>query len=689
MSNTNPLLTPSDVPNMAPAFDKIREEHFLPAVEAGIEEARKNIAAIKANKDAPTFENTIVALETASETLGAASGVFYNMLSANGTDGLQALSDKIGPLSANFSSDVSLDPDLFARVKAVWDQRDTLSLTPEQSRMLDETYKGFVRGGALLNDADKAKLREMNERLSTMGPAFSNNVKKSAEKFELWITDESDLSGIPDGARAVAKQMAEEKGRNDAWLFTLDFPSYLPVVQYADKRSLREKIWRAFASRAYGDEFDNSQMVLDIVTLRDARAKLLGYNDHAAYVLEQRMARTEDEVRAFLTKLKNAYKPAAEKDLKMLQDFARKAGGPDPIQPWDVAYYGEKLKQDLFKFSSEDLRPYFPLDNVLKGVFQHFTKLFNLRFVANDKYPVWHPDVTAYDVFDNDSNKFMGTFYADFFPRTGKKDGAWMTAFRDQGLYRGEVRRPVIAIVCNFTKPAKDQPSLLTFDELLTLFHEMGHAIHGMLSDVTYMSMAGTNVLWDFVELPSQVQENWAYTSETLDLFAAHYKTGEKIPADLVRKLNDAKNFMGGWAGLRQVSFALLDMAWHTANPSTIKDTATFEDSVMKDMSLFPRLAGPQSTAFSHLFAGGYSAGYYSYKWAEVLDADTFALFEEKGLYDQETAKAYKAEILSRGGSEHPQVLYVRFRGRDADPDALLRREGLLDPAQTSPGQVA
>lgn len=674
----NPLLKLSSLPNMAPPFDRIGEDHFLPAIEEAIVLARRNIETIKANPAAPDFENTLVALETASEMLGQVSSVFYNLLSAAGTDKLQDLSEKIGPLSANFSSDIALDEKLFARVKAVWDKRDTLNLNTEQSTLLDETYKGFVRGGALLDDAKKKRLREINEKLSVLGPTFTNNVKKSAEKFELWIDNEDDLSGIPDTARAIARAMAEEKGMANKWLFTLDAPSYLPVVQYADKRELRERIWRAFASRAWKDEFDNGPVVMDIVRLKHERAQLLGYKNHADYVLEKRMAEKSDEVLDFLERLKKAYKPAAQRDLKMLQDYARDNHGPDTLQPWDVAYYGEKLKQKVFDFSSEDFRPYFPLEKVLAGVFQHFTQLFNLRFEANATYPVWHSDVTAYDVYDNTSHKFMGTFYADFYPRTGKKDGAWMTSFRDQGLFADEIRRPVIAIVCNFTKPTKDQPSLLSFDEVSTLFHEMGHAIHGMLSDITYSSLSGTNVLWDFVELPSQLQENWAYKKETLDLFAAHYQTGEKIPAELVKKLNDAKNFMGAWAGLRQVNFGLLDMAWHMTDPAEIDDVAAFEDKVTADTTLFPRLAGPYSVAFSHLFAGGYSAGYYSYKWAEVLDADTFELFEEKGLYDRTTAESYKSHILSRGGSEHPKLLYHRFRGREPDPDALLRREGLL-----------
>lgn len=677
----NPLLQISSLPNHAPPFDKISDAHYLPAVEAAIEEARASIAAIKTNKDAPDFENTIVALETSGETLGDVTGIFYNQLSAVGGDVLHELAEKIGPISANFSSDISLDPELFARVKAVYDQKDKLSLTPEQQTLLKDTYRGFVRSGALLNEEQKKRFREISQALSTLSPAFMHNAKKSAEEFELLIEDKANLSGLPESAISAAAHAAEEKGHKGKWLFTLDMPSFAPFMQYADNRDLREKIWRAFASRGYGGAFDNCENILKIVRLKHERAQMLGYKTHAHFVLEERMAETPERVFEFLEKMKKTYKPAAQKDLKTLRDFAREIGGPDDIKPWDVGYYSEKLKQKLFSFSSEDFRPYFPLDKVLSGCFTHFSKLFGLRFTPSDKYPVWHPDVKVFEVFDERDNSFVGTLYGDFHPRSGKKDGAWKTSYRSQGLYRGNVERPVIAIVCNFTKPTPDKPSLITHDEVTTLFHEMGHAVHGLLSRVTYRSLSGTSVLWDFVELPSQVQENWCYEKETLDLFAGHYQTSEKIPEDLIEKLRAAKNFMGGWMGLRQNNLATLDMAWYSQDPSGISDVAAFEDAETADTSLFPRMAGPASTSFGHIFAGGYSAGYYSYKWAEVLDADTFEFFLERGLYDRKTASAYKDEILARGGSEHPNILYRRFRGRDADPGALLRREGLLDKA--------
>jgi peptidyl-dipeptidase Dcp len=675
----NPLLLASSLPNHAPPFDRIKEEHYLPAVEAAIAEARANIEKIKASKEAPSFENTIVALETAAETLGNVTSVFYNQLSANGTDGLQALVEKIGPLSSNFSNDIAHDAALFARVRKVHDEDDRAHLTPEQQMLLDDTYIGFVRGGAMLDETKKKRLREISERASVLGPTFTNNVKKSTEEFEMLLDSKEDLAGLPDSAVEMAAHAAQEAGHDGKWLFTLEIPSYMPFMQFSDNRSLREKMWRAFGSRASAGKFDNHEIVLEIVRLRHERANLLGYRSHAHYVLERRMAETPDAVLDFLDTLKDSYKKAALQDLAALKEFAKAENGPAEIQPWDIAYYSEKQKKKLFDISSEDFRPYFPLDKVLHGVFEHFSKLFHLRFKPTKEYPVWHKDVKTYDVFDLTDGAFMGTFYADFHPREGKKDGAWKTSYRNQGIFNGRIERPIVAIVCNFTKPTATKPSLLTHDEVTTLFHEMGHAIHALLSRVTYQSLAGTSVLWDFVELPSQIQENWAYSRETLDMFAGHYETGAKIPEEMVQKLWNARNFMVGWGGLRQTNFAKLDMAWHATDPAEIgANVEAFEDKTCKDTTLFPRLAGPSSCSFSHIFAGGYSAGYYSYKWAEVLDADAFELFEERGLYDQPTAEAFKNEVLSRGGSEHPRVLYRRFRGRDADPDALLRREGLL-----------
>lgn len=677
----NPLLQISSLPNYAPEFSKIKTENFLPAIETAIEKARANIEDIKSNSEDPSFNNTIIALETASEDLGNVSSVFYNLLSAAGDDEMQALAEKIGPITSNFSNDIMQDEAIFSRVKAVYDQIDELDLSAEEHMLLDDTYKDFVRGGALLDQDKKDRLRAISEKLSVLSPDFSNNNKKSTESYELIIDNEGDLAGLPESAIDGAAQIAKDKGYDGKWVFTLDIPSYLPFMQYADNRALREQIWRAFSSRSWKGEYDNRENILEIVKLRHEKANLLGYKTHADFILERRMAETPENVWDFLEQLRTTYYPAAQKDLENLSNFAKDNGGPEDIKPWDIAYYAEKLQEELFKFTSEDLRPYFPLDQVLTGTFEHFSKLFQIRFEPNKTYDVWHEDVKAYDVFDTTNDAFVGTFYADFHPRKGKRSGAWMTSFRNQGLYNKNVEAPVICIVCNFTKPTDSKPSLLTHDEVLTLFHEMGHAVHGLLSKVTYQSLSGTNVLWDFVELPSQLQENWAYTKETLDLFASHYETGEKIPQDLIDKLNASKNFMKGWGGLRQVSLGSLDMAWHSGDISgveTAEDVEKFEDEATEKTRLFERLAGPVSTSFGHIFAGGYSAGYYSYKWAEVLDADTFELFTQEGLYDKNVASSYKDNILSKGGTEHPAVLYRKFRGRDADPKALLRREDLI-----------
>jgi peptidyl-dipeptidase Dcp len=673
----NTLLAPSNLPNQAPNFSAIKEEDYLPAVKEAIAQARANIDAVKTDAAKADFDNTIIAMETSSETLDIITSIFYNQLYANGTDGLQELAMEIGPLCAELSSDVAMDPALFERVKAVHDVKDSLGLNAEQDTLLTNSYKGFVRGGALLGDKEKEELRTINESMSKLGPEYTNNVNKSSEAFELIIDNEDDLSGLPQSAIDSAAFAAKEKNYDGKWLFTLDYPSYGPLITYSDKRELREKIWKAFSNRAWDEKYNNAKLTEQIVTLRDQRAKLLGYKNHADYVLERRMAKSPDTVLDFLQKLQDSYKPAAEKELEELKAYAKTQGFDDELKPWDASYFSEKLKQDRFKFSGEDLRPYFQMNKVLDGAFTHFSKLFNIRFTKNENYDVWHNDVVTYDVHDSNDNSFIGTLYGDFFPRTGKKPGAWKTSYRDQGLYQGKVERPVIAIVCNFTKPTADKPSLLTHGEVSTLFHELGHAVHALLAEGAYRSLSGTNVLWDFVELPSQLQENWTYEKETLDLFAEHYETGEKIPAELIEKLVEAKNFMIGMFGLRQVSLGLVDMAWHNGVPENASDIIAVEDEATKNCRLFERFGGPTSASFSHIFAGGYSAGYYSYKWAEVLDADAFEYFKEAGLYNQDVAAKYRQEILSKGGSEDPDILYRRFRGRDADPDALLRRENL------------
>ncbi|HEY0902199.1 MAG TPA: M3 family metallopeptidase [Micavibrio sp.] len=685
---TNPLLTPSTLPNQAPAFDLFKDEHFAPAIEQGLKEAQADLDAIKNNPAAPDFENTIVALESLGETLGHVMEILGNQISAAGTPSLVEIKQQYAPKLAEFYSSLAMDDALFARIKTVWDQNhDSPLLTVEQRTLLKNTYDGFRRSGALLTPAEKERMKDINMAASTLGTQFNENIKNSMEAFSLIIDNEADLAGLPEDVIAAAKARAEKKNLPHQWLFTLDYPSYGPFVTYADNRALREKIWRAFGTRAWKDQFDNQGTIKQIISLSYESAKLLGYASPAHFILEDRMSEKPETVFDFLNKLKVAYKPAAQRDLDALKEFAATQNGPHKkqteIMPWDIAYYAEKMKEFVFGFSSENLRPYFPLDTVLSGCFEHFSRQFGVTFTANDAYPVYAEDVKAFDVTDTRTGAFIGTFYADFFPRTGKKPGAWMTGYRSQGLYKGKIERPIIAIVCNFTEPLPDKPSLLTHDEVTTLFHEMGHAMHGLLSNVTYRSLASPNVKWDFVELPSQVQENWAYTRETLDLISGHWQTGENIPDDLFEKLNKSKNFMVASMGLRQVNLGLLDMTWYTTSPQDIEsqygfDVFKFEEEVTKDTRLFPMLAGPTSTSFSHIFGGGYASGYNSYKWAEVLDADAFYFMTENAIYDEERLMRYRREILERGGTEHPAILYRNFRGDDADPDALLKREGLL-----------
>lgn len=679
MSTTNPLLKPFTNKDQATPFDLIKVEHYLPAVDEAVKVAKENIAKIKATTAAPTFENTILALEAASELAERVSGIYGNMEVAHADEALQALAKDIYPKMSALSSDVSLDAEIFQRVKTVYDQRASMNLNAEQTRLLEKTYLGFTRNGALLSAADKEKMRAIDQELSVLGPKFSENVLKATNAFEMFLDNKDDVAGLPEGVLEGAAAMAEAKGQKGKWLFTLSIPSYLPFLTYAKNRTLREKMWRAYAGRAYKGEFDNQGNILKIIQLKDQRAKLLGFKDHADFVLAERMAKSPQTVMGFLNKLLTASKEAGKKDVAELADYAKKHDGLSEIKPWDVAYYSEKLKEEKYSFNEEDLRPYFKLENVVEGVFKHAQKLYGLAFKENKEIPGYHPEVKVYEIYEEKSGKYMGLFYTDFFPRDTKKGGAWMTQFRSQGLINGEMKRPHVSIVCNFTKPTPTKPSLLTYDEVRTLFHEFGHALHGMLSECTYTTLSGTSVYWDFVELPSQIMENWAGEKEGLDLFARHYETGAMMPPELIAKVKAAQQFQAGYMSCRQIQFGLMDMAWHSTDPSTISDVDAFEDKATAETRLFPKMEGANtSCSFSHIFAGGYSAGYYSYKWAEVLDADAFEYFKEKGLFDSEVAKKFKDNILSRGGTEHPMELYKKFRGREPDPNALLRREGLI-----------
>lgn len=696
-TSANPLKF-SSLKNNAIDFPSIHPEQYLPALKSAIDVAKKNIASLRDSKEEPTFENTIAALESASEESDLISTIFFNQLTAHTSDALQSLAKEVGPLISSFSSDVALDEKLFARVKAVYSKyfstetnqplpgmESETSIGQERLKLLEKNYSDFVRNGALLDSDKKEQLRKIDVELSTLGPNFSENVLKATNEFQLVLTKRDELAGLPPSAIEAAANAAKEKGlQSDAgegpWLFTLHGPSYLAFMTYSSNRPARQTLWTAAGSRAFRDKFDNQPILKAIVELRQKRAQLLGYETHADFVLEKRMAETPEKVYQFLDQLKGPAVKKAKEDVRQVEDFARKDGLIGPLMPWDFSYYSEKLKEELFKFSGEELRPYFKLENVIEGVFEHARRLYDLEFRAADgQYPVYHPDVRVFEVYDSSTKEFMALFYADFFPRESKSGGAWMTNYLEQGHYRGEVRRPHVAIVCNFTKPTEDKPSLLTHDEVLTLFHEFGHALHSLLSKVHHRTLSGTNVYWDFVELPSQVMENWAYEKESLDLFARHYVTGEPIPQALAEKVKASSLYLSGYLAVRQLTFGYMDMKWHTAPISQIQDVDKFEEEATRELRIFPKVDGTNSScSFSHIFAGGYSAGYYSYKWAEVLDADTFELFEEKGLFDKTAARAFRDNILSRGGTEHPMLLYKKFRGREPDPKALLRRDGLI-----------
>ncbi len=684
MTSLNPLLQPFTNKDQTVPFDQIKTEHYIPALNSAIAEAQERFKQIKQNKDT-TFENTILALEQMSEKVDRISSVYFNLFSSEADASMQALAQQISPLLSNFSSDISLDSTLFQKIKFIYDHRKDLNLVGEDLKLTEKMYKDFSRNGALLSDKDKESLRKIDQELSVLSPQFSENVLKATNAYELWIDNKEDLKGLPEGAIEAAAMSAEQKGNVGKWLFTLQAPSLIPFLTYADSRPLREKIWRANASKAFGGEYDNQEIILKIIKLKYDRAILLGFKNHADYVLQERMAEKPEAVFNFLNKILEPSKKAAEKDLAEVRSFKKELERNDDIKPWDFAYYSEKLKEKKYAFNEEELRPYFKLENVIEGVFKHAEQLYGLKFIASNEYSTYHPDVKTFEVYDHSHGKnntpenYIGVFYMDFFPRETKKGGAWMTSYREQGLWGKDIKRPHVSIVCNFTKPTPTKPSLLDYNEVTTLFHEFGHALHGLLSKCKYRSLSGTNVYWDFVELPSQIMENWAREKEGLDLFAKHYETQEPLPAELIAKIKKAEQFQSGWMSLRQVSFGLLDMKWYTTPPSQITDVDEFETQAAAATRIIPKEPNTNmSCSFSHIFAGGYSAGYYSYKWAEVLDADAFEYFKQEGLFNKAVASQFKNSILSRGGTEHPMKLYIDFRGREPDAESLLRRDGLL-----------
>ncbi len=678
----NPFFEPYGTPHDTIPFDRIQLEDFEEAILEGIKREDEEIALILANEEEPTFDNTLIFHDASKgehyyDLLDRVSNVMSCMMSCETNDELEALAQKMSPILTKHGNDVSLNPELFKRIKHVYDKHR--ELTPEESMLLDKSYKGFVRSGALLDEKGKDKLRELTEQASLLTLQFSQNLLKERKAFELHITDEAELEGLPESALEASKTAANDKNM-DGWLFTLDIPSYSPFLTYSTQRELREKMYMAYNTLCTHDNPENNVGICTkLINLRREIAQLLGYDTYADYVLEHRMASNKENVYKLLDDLVDAYKPTAIKEQEELQATAKKMEGDDfQLKPWDMAFYSHKLKMERYNIDAEMLRPYFQLDKVISGVFGLANTLYGITFKENTEIPVYHPDVKAYEVFDKDGS-YLAVFYADFFPRKGKQGGAWMTEFQGQYIDRkGNNVRPHVSVVMNFTKPTPEKPALLTLGEVETFLHEFGHSLHGMFANTRFASLSGTNVWWDFVELPSQFMENYSIEKDFLRTFAFHYKTGEPLPDELIERIVKSRNFMVATACLRQVSFGLMDMAYYTKKDEFTDNILTFEKRACEKASVTPQLPETcMTTQFSHIMAGGYAAGYYSYKWAEVLDADAFAVFKNEGIFNKETAQRFRDNILSKGGTEHPMTLYVKFKGAEPTIDALLERNGI------------
>ncbi len=678
----NPFLTESDLPYGAPQFDKIRFEHYKPAFEAGIAEGKANIDKIVADTAAPDFKNVIAAMETANPILERVSSVFYNLMEADTNEDMQNLAEEIAPMMTEYSMYISLNEGLFNKVKAVYENRENENLAPNELRLLEKTFKSFERNGANLSEADKAKYAELSEKGSLLSLQFGKNVLAATNDFVLNVTDSSRLEGMPAYVLAMGAETAAEKGL-EGWAFTLQAPSYVPFMQHCKDRELRKELYLAYNTRAVGGEFDNTQIIKDIAANRLEIANLLGYDTYADYALEQRMAKNKETVLGFIASLMLPSLPYARADVKEVEDYAHGKGFEGPLQSWDFSYWSERLKEEKYSINTEELKPYFELESCINAVFSLAGRLYGLQFEPID-LPVYHKDVKVYDVKDASGNH-KALFYADFFPRESKRGGAWMTEFRGQSIENGVEKRPFISIVCNFTKPTAGEPSLITHDEFITFLHEFGHALHGMLAEGEYASQTGTNVARDFVELPSQFNENFGYEEEFLSSFAKHYKTGEVIPSELIAKIRNAQNYLSGYSQVRQLHFGTVDMAWHTLTEPLKGDSREFEKKVLAPYAVLPDV--PQAAvcpSFSHIFSGGYAAGYYSYKWAEVLEADAFSLFQQKrdqsanhSIFNKEAADSFRENILSKGDTEDPAELFRKFRGRDPRPEYLMIKLGL------------
>lgn len=675
----NPFFTVYHTPHQTFPFHLLNSAHYEPAIRKGIEEHNREIDAIINNPETPTFENTIVALERSGELLNRVSNIFGNLLSAETNDEMQEIAERMMPLLSEHNNNITLNEKLFARIKNLYESTDIASFRPEDRMLLQNTYDGFIRSGANLNDEQKKHFREISAELSVLTLRFSQNNLKETNNYELPLTEDQ-LEGLPESAIEAYAQAAKEKGK-EGYIVGLQAPSFIPFMKYSTRRELRRQLYMAYNTQCTHDnEYNNMEIVKKLVNLRLERAKLLGYQTAADFVLVRRMAENCDNVYKLLNQLLEAYTPEARKEVNEVQALAKETEGEDfELMPWDWAYYSEKLKEKKFNLNEESLRPYFELNSVIDGVFGLATRLYGITFKENPEIPVYHPDVKAYEVYDKDGS-YLAVLYADFYPRTGKRSGAWMTGYKEQWKDAEGDSRPHVSVTMNFTKPSANKPALLTFSEVNTFLHEFGHALHGMFADTTYQSLSGANVYWDFVELPSQIMENFAIEKEFLNTFAKHYQTGEPIPEELVQRIVNASNFNVAYACIRQLSFGLLDMAWYTRTEPFDGDVRSYEKQAWKQAQLLPDLADTCMTVqFSHIMAGGYAAGYYSYKWAEVLDADAFSLFKEKGIFSQEVANSFRANVLSKGGTEHPMTLYKRFRGKEPGIDALLKRNGIIN----------
>lgn len=675
----NPFLEPFHTLHEVTPFNEITTDLYEPAIREGMRLEDEEIRTIIENKEEPTFANTVLALEHSGAVLDRVTTVFFNLLSSETNDEMDAIAEKLMPELTEHGNNISLNEDLFKRVKVVYEKKESFNLSPEEAELLNKTYDGFIRKGANLNEENKATFRKLSAELSTLTFKFSQNHLKETNKFELLLTKEEELDGLPESAREAASQAAKEKDK-EGWLFCLQAPSYVPFMKYSNRRDLRKVMYMAYNTQcAHGDELDNQEIVKQIVNLRMQLAQLLGFENFADYVLRKRMAENSEHVYGLLNELLEAYLPTAKKEVEEIVALARNIEGADfELMPWDFSYYAEKLKNKKFDFDEEELRPYFELSKVKAGVFGLATRLYGITFHENKDIPVYHPDVDAYEVHDKDGS-YLGIIYTDFYPRKGKRSGAWMTCFKEQWIEDdGTNSRPHVSVTMNFTKPTADKPALLTFSEVNTFLHEFGHSLHGLFANTRFESMSGTNVYWDFVELPSQFMENFAIEKEFLNTFACHYQTGEPLPERLIQRIVEARNFNEAYACIRQLSFGLLDMAWYSRNTNFDGDVKAYEKKAWERTQLLPQLDETcMSVQFGHIMSGGYAAGYYSYKWAEVLDADAFSLFKEKGIFNQEVAQSFRDNVLSKGGTEHPAKLYRRFRGQEPSIDALLKRTGI------------